>query len=426
MWKILSNVLPSKKQISKISISASSFNDYFSTIGTNIINKIDTVDSTDDYIGEIPYTFDFYEINVNNVLQQLLKLSHKSSQDLLGFDCNLLRISSLVIAPLLTHIYNLSIATGVVPNDFKFAKVTPGSKSDPGSYRPISVISTPAKLLESIVKRQIVNYFTDNELFTSAQSGYMKHHSTSTILHDLIDTWLDNMENGQTNIVSYLDLIKGFDTISHDLLLNKLEKYGISQNNLKWFKSYLTDRFQFVTCNNNSSSLKPLSVGVPQGSILHPILFLIFVNDLPNCFKNSKASLYADDSTLTCTGKTVDEIQNNMQVALDSALKLFKENKLIVNLSKTKMMLIGTNYKTKQLSDISVTVNNIELIKCDTAKLLGIFIDQNLTWDSHIEYLHSVIAPKIGLIHRLRQFLPLSALNTIYIYQLFSLSLIIV
>ena len=327
----------------------------------------------------------------------------------------MLRISSLVIAELLTHIYNLSIATGVVPNDFKFAKVTPGSKSDPGSYRPISVISTPAKLLESVVKRQIVNYFTDNELFTSAQSGYMKHHSTSTILHDLIDTWLDNMENGQTNIVSYLDLMKGFDTISHDLLLNKLEKYGISQNNLKWFKSYLTDRFQFVTCNNNSSSSKPLSVGVPQGSILGPVLFLIFVNDLPNCFKNSKASLYADDSTLTCTGKTVDELQNNMQVALDSALKLFKENKLIVNLSKTKMMLIGTNYKTKQLSDISVTVNNIKLIKCDTAKLLGIFIDQNLTWDSHIEYLHSVIAPKIGLIHRLRQFLPLSTLNTIYI-----------
>ena len=197
--------------------------------------------------------------------------------------------------------------------------------------------------------------------------------------------------------------------------MNKLEKYGISHNNLKWFKSYLTDRFQFVTCNNSSSSLKSLSVGVPQGSILGPILFLTFVNDLPNCFKNSKASLYADDSTLTCTGKTVDELQNNMQVALDSALKWFKENKLIVNLSKTNMMLIGTNYKTKQLSNISVTVNNIELIKCDTAKLLGIIIDQNLTWDSHIEYLHSVVAPKIGLIHGLRQFLPLSALNTIYI-----------
>ena len=142
-----------------------------------------------------------------------MKLSHKSSQDLLAFDCKLLRISSLVIAPLLTHIYNLSIATGVVPHDFKIAKVTPvyknkGSKSDPGSYRPISVISIPAKLLESIVKRQIVNRFTDNELFTSAQSGYMKHHSTSTILHDLIDTWLDNMQNGQTNTVSYLDLPK--------------------------------------------------------------------------------------------------------------------------------------------------------------------------------------------------------------------------
>ena len=419
MWSILKSILPSNKTTQSYSISSSDFNKYFTNIGNDLTKEFtnEPFSDTDLYADSI---FEFNEINVNFVLHELLHLPLKSSHDILTIDCKLLRLSSPIIAPLLAHIFNLSLAQGILPVDLKTALVTPifknkGSKDYPGNFRPISVIPTIAKIMEKAVKIQIVNYFTENNFFCKQQSAYLKFHSTSTALHDLVDNWLSNIENGNINITVYLDLTKGFDIVSHEILFSKLAKYGIINTALEWFSSYLSDRTQRVKCNNDISSSLPVSMGVPQGTILGPILFLILVNDFPNCIKNGKCIMYADDTTILCSAKDEIDLKRKINDCMDEALKWFKKNRLLVNINKSNFMIISSKRKVDEISDINVDVNDYCLNKCDETKLLGVMIDSYLSWQPHVEYLYSKIVPKIGLLHRLRQTVTSDILNIIYL-----------
>ena len=175
-------------------------------------------------------------------------------------NAKLLRLASPAIAYSLTHIFNLSICQGVLPADWKMARVTPifknkGNKSDPNNYRPISVIPIVAKILEKAVKLQLVTHFVTNDLFTQSQSAYLNLHSTQTALHQLIDKCIVNIGKGLTNLLGCLDLSKGFDCLNHDILLYKMAKYSLSEHCMVWFSSYLTDRTQIVKLGTTSSSV---------------------------------------------------------------------------------------------------------------------------------------------------------------------------
>ena len=247
------------------------------------------------------YKFDFEKVTETFVFKEINSLGCKSKGDVIGMDSKLLHLSAQVIVKYVTFLINKSLSCGLVPKDWKKARVTPlynckGVKSNYNSYRPISVICHLAKVMEKCVHSQFGKYLDKHNFLTPHQSAYLKFHSTQTSLVNVTDNWYQNIEDGLITGVCFFDISKCFDAICHDTLLFKLKKYGILGHSLKWFKSYLTDRSQALILNKSLTSFKNVTTGIPQGSILGPVLFLIFMNDLPMFVKN--CNLYADDTML--------------------------------------------------------------------------------------------------------------------------------
>ena len=224
------------------------------------------------------------------------------------------------------------------------------------------------------------------------------------------------MDTGLTNAIAFLDLSKGFDTLNIQILLKRLTEIGVSPESLAWFESYLCERKQFVFVNKSISKVKTLHMGVPQGTVLGPIFFLIYVNDLPKSVSNGLVSMYADDTTIICNADNVNDLQDNINRCLHDVAIWFNSNRLVVNASKSNFMLVGTHQKLASIeSSLDVRINDCKLQECTSAKLLGVILDQHLSFDEHVIHLCKKIAPRIGIIHRLRRILPINALNTIYI-----------
>ena len=420
MWNTLKQVLPSKSIPNSTEITADAFNDFFSSVGERLTSNFGDLIPPSVTFSSPLNMFDLSVINVNFVLQELLHLSPDPHLDVLDLDSKLLRLSAPLIAPLLAHIYNLSLFSGIIPSDWKLARITPiykgkGQRTDPNNHRPISVVSPIAKILEKSVKCQLVSYLQQHNILSSCQSAYLKNHSTQTSLHHIVDHLLTNIDSGKINVACFLDLSKGFDTLNIDILLLKLQKYGIIGNSLTWFKSYLTDRQQLVRTESNISQIKSVNIGVPQGTVLGPILFLLYVNDLPSIITDALLSMYADDSFLCSSAFSIKEACNKLNSCLIHVSNWFKENRLLINTSKSHFMVIGTQSRIKNINEtITITLNEKPLDKITSTKLLGMIIDENLNFNQHIDFLIKKTSPKIALLKRLRHILPLESLNKIY------------
>ena len=215
------------------------------------------------------------------------------------------------------------------------------------------------------------------------QSAFLKYHSTQTVLHKMVDDWYYAINNSCMSGVLCLDLSKCFDNISHEILLFKLKTlYGFTNNELSWIESYLKDRSQFVKVDSTISHIAHVSIGIPQGSVLVPVLFLLFINDLPKVINNSLITMFADYVTLYATGNDVSHIQSTLQGDLECVLPWFRKNRLFVNPSKSSYLLVGTPQRTKHHS-LLIKINGIILEQVKLVKLLGIYIDCNLTWKYH-------------------------------------------
>ena len=421
MWKVLKQALPSNKHSSQsCKISAQTFNDFFSSVGVKLATNFGDLDLPEVTINTPHELFNFVSVDVNFVLHELLHLSPDPKMDVLNFDCKLLRIASPIIAPILTHIYNLSLCFGSIPSDLKLACITPiykgkGDNENPTNYRPISIVSPLAKILEKTVKLQLVTYLNSHNLISSSQSAYLKNHSTVTALHNLTDYLYSNINAGKVCISCFLDISKGFDSLNTDILIQKLTSHGVSDSSISWFKSYLTGRNQIVKFNNISSQTNTVRLGVPQGTVLGPILFLIYVNDLSAFVKDVFITMYADDSSIVATGNSVAEASSNLNISLNKISQWFTRNRLLINASKSNVMVIGIRNTTNHAQELNIKFDNNILQKVQHTKLLGIVIDENLSFNKHIDHLIKKISPKIAVLHRLRYRLPVSSLNQIYL-----------
>ena len=238
-------------------------------------------------------------------------------------DNYLLRLSAHLIAPCLTYIFNLSLNSGCVPDSWKSASITSiykgkGDRSECGNYRPISFIPTVAKIIEYHVKENLVNFLAHHHLLSPSQYAYTTGISTEIALHTLVDDTLVNMERARSQWLVCLTLRKDL-TRYVIILLHKLHFYGIKGLSLQWLKSYLLNRTQFVKFNNSSSTKQHISIGVPQGTILCPILFLLYVNDFPQSFTNCKCIIYADDTTVYFSSDNPTLLKDTIQDALSEA-----------------------------------------------------------------------------------------------------------
>ena len=301
MWASLKHLLPSRKNNHYIphNLSADKFNEYFVKVGQSLAEKFED-HLTPEWKG--PHhkcQFHCDRVTENFTYYKLKELSERSSLDILDMDSKLLFLAAHLITPSLTFLFNLSLDTGIVPPDWKLARVSPifkdkGSKHEISNYRPISVLCHISRIFDEHVQLKLLSYLNQYNLITDEQSAFIEFHSTQTALNCMVDDWLENIDAGSPTDAIFLDLQKCFDTIDFSILLYKLGKYGINGIELSWFKSYLCDRTQIVNCNGHKSTRLNVNIGVPQGSSLGPILFLLYINDFPQCLSSTVCHLFAD------------------------------------------------------------------------------------------------------------------------------------
>ena len=413
--KLASNMNPSVSNDTAINSSRDpeSFNKHFAEIGQNtqdqclqLDNRISFSDFLPQRDSEIRFD-EFEEVTANEIISYVQSLPH----DKAIFDDITLRILKLAtpsfIEPL-THIVNLSLKTGTVPSICKKARVTPihksGDKCDPYNYRPISILPFIGKIIEYFVSTQTTEYMEENNLFTRHQYGFRKNHSTNYLMFDLFDELYKSKSKNRKPGIIFLDIKKAFDTVNHEILLKKLIYYGFGGTVLLWFKNFLSDRYVCTRLNGCVSSFLALSCGVPQGSILGPILFSIYINDINYACNLSVPYLFADDGALLfddCCRRSMI----NMKIELITIIKWLSCNKLSFNASKTEFMIFDGIDDTLELS-VELSGTFIKISECKVTKYLGLMLDSKLTFKQHVDYIKQKIMKRLGAMYRSSKLLP--------------------
>ena len=407
---------------------ATHFNNFFINVGPKLANEIDTN-------GKLPYSRYLNSLNVNarfqfktvdelQVEKIIRNIKPKYSAGYDNISTVLLKLSGSALMKPLVAIINQSLMNGVFPQKLKIAKVIPIFKKDDihllNNYRPISLLPAISKVFEKVVHNQLMNYFLENNLFYDHQYGFREGFSTELALTEFVDRISAILDNRQIPFAIFMDLSKAFDTLDHSILLTKLRHYGILNNELNWFSSYLTNRSQYVEINGITSELCTIQTGVPQGSILGPLLFLIYINDLHVATK-FVSIMFADDTNLLSSfcdfkmndSENVSDVCDNINAELSKVFDWLCVNKLSLNVSKTKAMTFS--FKQRTILELpKLNINNIELENVNNLKFLGINIDKNLCWETHINYIANKLSRTNGTISRLKNILPTKILRMIY------------
>ena len=429
-WKILKTVInkgtkgklpklfrDGEKEVTNPKDIADRFNKFFTNIGPTLAKSIPKSSSLPlKYLNEKIKESVLFSPVLENEVKNILMLLKNSAAGWDGFDAQIIKqIKDFIISPF-THICNLSITTGVFPRQMKTANTVPIYKSGDNTlfnnYRPVSVLPLFSKILERIVYNRLIEFFNKHNVLYDYQFGFRKLYSTHMALITLIDKLSNALDEGSKVVGIFLDFSKAFDTIDHDILLLKLEHYGVRGLALDWFKNYLNSRFQYVMYNGIKSYQSQVTCGVPQGSILGPLLFLIYVNDLHNVVKNALLLLFADDSNLFYTGNDMVDITEKINDDLQHLTEWLASNKLSLNIKKTNYMIFHSGYIAPD--DINITIRNEMIGRVYSTKFVGVLIDSKLNWKCHIHYINNKLSKCIGIMIKARKKLPKSSLLTLY------------
>ena len=289
--------------------------------------------------------------------------------------------------------FNQCLLEGEFPKCLKIAEVIPifkkGSATNVSNYRPISLLSQFDKIFEKIIYNRIIDFIEKYNLLSDHQFGFRQNSSTIHAVTYIYDNLIKNVDKGLYSCCIFLDLSKAFDTVDHHILLCKLKNYfGIRGKSLNLIKSYLTNRRQYTKISNNFSDELEINCGVPQGSCLGPLLFLLYINDLPLA-SQMNTTLYANDTYLMMSDLNLTSLQNRINIELKNIDFWLKKNKLSLNFSKSTFLLIHKQPSRTIKSTFEIKINDIMLTRPPIVKYLGLFIDQNLNWIPHVKSLSS-------------------------------------
>ena len=419
IWKAINRIVPNKKTGGKSCNSnnpqetSEKFNSFFANVGRKVYEELRTSRHARENSSIQNENYRFYPrherfrpspVNVEKVARIVNNLKNTNSHGPDNITSRFLKDSMPVIGFYLTIIINTSIVTGKVPIEWKYSIVNPlykdGDVNEPCNFRPISLLCIMSKVLEKVVSEQLCDYLETNNILSNTQHGFRKHLSTETALTKICERIYANIDENKISLLTLCDLSKAFDSVSHELLIKKMMNYGIDDF---WFNDYLTARTQSVKINNHISSKHEVEYGVPQGSILGPILFNIFVNDLVEVNDSDMLVQYADDAQYLHSG-TIDklaEIIDRAERNLVEVNKYFSDNGLKMNANKTQFLFIGSRHCIRQLPEnVSIRVNNDNIKPNESIKNLGVTMDKYFSFDSHIENIYRKMKGTLYFLNR--------------------------
>uniref|UniRef100_A0A3Q3LLQ2 Reverse transcriptase domain-containing protein n=1 Tax=Labrus bergylta TaxID=56723 RepID=A0A3Q3LLQ2_9LABR len=372
------------------------FNNYFVNVGPILAEKISVSVRSDknyDFIDINPKSMFLTAVEESEIIEIVYKCKNKTSTDYNDIDMRIVKQVIHGIAKPLTHICNLSFKTGKFPRKMKIAKVIPlyktGDKHHFTNYRPVSLLPQFSKILEKLFADRLNKFINKHNLLTDSQYGFRPNRSTSLAVIELIEKITNSLDQKNYAAGVFIDLKKAFDTINHDRLINKLERYGIRGVVLNWLRSYLHNRQQFVKLGEYTSSCLDIACGVPQGSVLSPFLFILYINDICKTSNILQFVLFADDTNIFCTGEDLQQLLELITSEMSKLKRWFDNNKLSLNLSKTKIMLFGN---CNLNNDVNVKIDGVNIERVYVNKFLGVTIDHKLCWKPHIKHVKSKLS----------------------------------
>ena len=391
------------------------FNEYFVNIGENLAKTIpDSKTTFNSLINSPPCSLFLTPITPHEIKDLINSLNVNKANPSSSIPTTLLKTASPVICHFLSSLFNNCIVNGVFPDILKIAEVLPlhksGCKMSCSNFRPISLLNILSKLFERCLHTRLYKFCTLNNILSRNQFGFRNKSSTENAVIKICDEIANSFNNKEFCLSIFLDLKKAFDTVNHDILLHKLYHYGVRGNAYSLFKSYLSNRYQYSLVNDVKSSLKLITCGVPQGSILGPLLFLLYINDISNV-STFNINLFADDSYLSLSDASVINLEKNVNAELGKIKMWLEHNKLSLNVKKTSFMVFtNRTYDHK----FNIKFGSISLSQTSQVNYLGVILDEKMSWQQHIDKVQAKISSSVWAMSQVKNIVNKKALVAIY------------